>query len=171
MRKPYQSPGQDEKLILLYCPGRGLNSRPPAHRSFKNMVKASHALNHSATEAVFWLHKITYNSDNAVNPPNSKVWHYLPTLPLYNLMDFDTKEAGWRFVPVYRYLVGSGDSVTVHKEGGYCHSTPSPAFLSRDRGSPSPPMADTHQSPSLLSWRYTIDATFLASTHVTSPAH
>ena len=29
-------PGQDEKLILLYCPGRGLNSRPPAHRSFKH---------------------------------------------------------------------------------------------------------------------------------------
>ena len=26
----------DEKLILLYCPGRGSNSRPPAHRSFKN---------------------------------------------------------------------------------------------------------------------------------------
>ena len=42
MRKPYQSPGQDEKL--LYWPGRGLNSRPPAHRSFK------HALNHSAKE-------------------------------------------------------------------------------------------------------------------------
>ena len=36
MRKPYQSPGQDEKLILLYCPGLGLNSRPPAHRSFKH---------------------------------------------------------------------------------------------------------------------------------------
>ena len=36
MRKPYQSPGRDEKLILLYCPGRGLNSRPPAHRSFKH---------------------------------------------------------------------------------------------------------------------------------------
>ena len=36
MRKPYQSPGQDEKLILLYCPGRGLNSRPTAHRSFKH---------------------------------------------------------------------------------------------------------------------------------------
>ena len=33
MRKPYQSPGQDEKLILLYCPGQGLNSR---HRSFKH---------------------------------------------------------------------------------------------------------------------------------------
>ena len=36
MRKPYHSPGQDEKLILLYCPGRGLSSRPPAHRSFKH---------------------------------------------------------------------------------------------------------------------------------------
>ena len=26
----------DEKLILLYFPGRGSNSRPPAHRSFKH---------------------------------------------------------------------------------------------------------------------------------------
>ena len=26
----------DETLILLYYPGRGLNSRPPAHRSFKH---------------------------------------------------------------------------------------------------------------------------------------
>ena len=26
----------DEKLILLYCPGRGSNSRPPAHHSFKH---------------------------------------------------------------------------------------------------------------------------------------
>ena len=26
----------DEKLILLYGPGRGSNSRPPAHRSFKH---------------------------------------------------------------------------------------------------------------------------------------
>ena len=26
----------DEKLILLYCPGRGSNSRPSAHRSFKH---------------------------------------------------------------------------------------------------------------------------------------
>ena len=36
MRKPYQSPGSDEKLILLYCPGRGSNSRPPAPRSFEH---------------------------------------------------------------------------------------------------------------------------------------
>ena len=57
MRKPYQSPGQDEKLILLYCPGRGLNSRPPAHLA-SNMVKVSHALNHSATEAVCKLGKL-----------------------------------------------------------------------------------------------------------------
>ena len=26
----------DEKLILLHCPGQGLNSRPPAHHSFKH---------------------------------------------------------------------------------------------------------------------------------------
>ena len=26
----------DEKLILLYCPGRGSNPRRPAHRSFKH---------------------------------------------------------------------------------------------------------------------------------------
>ena len=36
VRKPYQSPGSDDKLILLYCPGRGSNSRPPAHRSFEH---------------------------------------------------------------------------------------------------------------------------------------
>ena len=33
----------DEKLILLYFPGRGLNSRPPARRSV-NMIKVSYAL-------------------------------------------------------------------------------------------------------------------------------
>ena len=56
MRKRYQSPGQDEKLILLYFPGRGLNSRLP-HTVASNMVRVSHALNHSAkgTRA----HKIT----------------------------------------------------------------------------------------------------------------
>ena len=55
MRKPYQSPGSDEKLILHNCPGRGSNSRPPAYRSFKHGqgVPPSHALNHSATAAVY----------------------------------------------------------------------------------------------------------------------
>ena len=33
----------DEKFILLFCPGRGLNSRPPAHRGV-NMIKVSYAL-------------------------------------------------------------------------------------------------------------------------------
>ena len=33
----------DEKLILLYCPGLGSNSRPSAHRSV-NMINMSHAL-------------------------------------------------------------------------------------------------------------------------------
>ena len=41
----------DEKLILLYCPGRGSNSRPPAHRSFKHGQGVPHP-NHSATAAV-----------------------------------------------------------------------------------------------------------------------
>ena len=50
MRKSYQSPGQDEKLILLYCPGRGLNSRPPAHRSFKHGQGVPRPLNQSATD-------------------------------------------------------------------------------------------------------------------------
>ena len=48
MRKPYQSPGSDEKLILLYCPGRGSNSRPPAHRSFEHgqgVPRATEAVN------------------------------------------------------------------------------------------------------------------------------
>ena len=33
----------DEKLILLYCPGRGSNSRPSARRRV-NMIKVSYAL-------------------------------------------------------------------------------------------------------------------------------
>ena len=51
MRKPYQSPGHDEKLILLYCPGRDWTHDLP-HTVASNMVKLSHALNHSATEAI-----------------------------------------------------------------------------------------------------------------------
>ena len=38
--KPFQS---DEKLILLYCPGRGSNSQPSARRGV-NMIKVSYAL-------------------------------------------------------------------------------------------------------------------------------
>ena len=35
MRETIPVTWSDEKLILLYCPGRESNSRPPAHRSFK----------------------------------------------------------------------------------------------------------------------------------------
>ena len=33
---PVTGSWSDEKLILLYCPGRGSNSRPSARRSFKH---------------------------------------------------------------------------------------------------------------------------------------
>ena len=36
MRKPYQSPGSDEKLILLYCPGPGIEL---PHTVASNLVK------------------------------------------------------------------------------------------------------------------------------------
>ena len=80
-------------------------------------------------------------------------YHYtISRLSVWKRQDYDLCQR--TAVPVYRYLVGSADSVTDHREGGYCHSTSSQAFLARDRGRPSPPMADTPQSPSLLSWRY-----------------
>ena len=50
MREPYQSPS-DEKLILLYRPV-GDRTHDFLHTVASNMVKVSHALNHSATAAV-----------------------------------------------------------------------------------------------------------------------
>ena len=52
MRKPYQSPGSDEELILLYIAPVGDRTHDLPHTVASNMVKVSHALNHSATEAV-----------------------------------------------------------------------------------------------------------------------
>ena len=49
MGKPYQSPGRMTKIFLLYCHGRGLNSRPSATIA-SNMVKVSNDLSQSATE-------------------------------------------------------------------------------------------------------------------------
>ena len=48
MRKTVPVTLSDEKLILLYCPGRGSNSRPTAHRSFKHGqgVPRSYPLGH-----------------------------------------------------------------------------------------------------------------------------
>ena len=43
----------DEKLILLYCSGRGSNSRPSARRSFKHGQGVLRS-NHSATAAVIF---------------------------------------------------------------------------------------------------------------------
>ena len=54
MRKPYQSPGSDEKLILLqvYIAPVGDRTHDLPHTVASNMVKVSHALYHSATEVV-----------------------------------------------------------------------------------------------------------------------
>ena len=52
MRKPYQSPGSDEKLIPILTPV-GDRTHDLPHTVASNMVKVSHALNHSATEAVY----------------------------------------------------------------------------------------------------------------------
>ena len=41
MRKPYQSPGSDEKLILLYCPV-GDRTHDLPHPVASNMFKVSH---------------------------------------------------------------------------------------------------------------------------------
>ena len=67
MRKPYQSPWSDEKLILLYCPGRGSNSRPPAHRSFEHGQGLGHGggiWNHPRpfTWVFFHFCRITHNA-------------------------------------------------------------------------------------------------------------
>ena len=51
----------DEKLILLYCPGRGSNSRPSAHRGFKHDQGVPRP-NHSATAAVLKVDCTNRNS-------------------------------------------------------------------------------------------------------------
>ena len=44
----------DEKLILLYCPGQGSNSRPPEHRGFKHGQGAPrpYSLGHNTSDSV-----------------------------------------------------------------------------------------------------------------------
>ena len=79
MRKPYQSPGSDEKLILLYCPV-GDRTHDLPHTVASNMVKVSHALNHSATEAVVNSHATSaYECELLV-----VTWHYLSSIRLDN---------------------------------------------------------------------------------------
>ena len=51
MRKPYQSPGRMTNSSYYIAPvGDSTHDLP--HTVASNMVKVSHALNHSATEAV-----------------------------------------------------------------------------------------------------------------------
>ena len=51
----------DEKLILLYCPGRGSNSRPPAHRSIKHGqgVLRPYPLGHGGGLLRVWVSVVT----------------------------------------------------------------------------------------------------------------
>ena len=51
MRKPYQSPGR-MKNSYYFFPRSGIELTTLPHTVASNMVKVSHALNHSATEAV-----------------------------------------------------------------------------------------------------------------------
>ena len=51
MRKPYQSPGRMKNSSYYIAPV-GVRTHDLPHTVASNMVKVSHALNHSATEAV-----------------------------------------------------------------------------------------------------------------------
>ena len=51
MRKPYQSPGQMKNSSYYIAPV-GVRTHDLPHTVASNMGKVSHALNHSATEAV-----------------------------------------------------------------------------------------------------------------------
>ena len=74
MRKPYQSPGSDEKLILLYCPGRGSNLRPPAHRSFEqrpiqHRVESERSINvnNKSVQCKYVLKCYMFNARSVIN--------------------------------------------------------------------------------------------------------
>ena len=54
MRKPYQSPGRMKNSSYYIAPvGDWTHDLP--HTVASNMVKVSHALNHSATELWMWM--------------------------------------------------------------------------------------------------------------------
>ena len=60
MRKPYQSPGRMKNSSYYVAPvGDGTHDLP--HTVASNMVKLSHALNHSATEAVIKYNGLTHS--------------------------------------------------------------------------------------------------------------
>ena len=65
MRKPYQSPGRMKNSSYYIAPvGDWTHDLP--HNVALNMVKVSHDLNHSATEAV-WLRWLVLTGQSHVN--------------------------------------------------------------------------------------------------------
>ena len=58
----------DEKLILLYCPGRGSNSRPPAHHSFNHEQGVPHpySLGHGGGDKAFFFDYLVYGSADPI---------------------------------------------------------------------------------------------------------
>ena len=49
----------DEKLILLYCPGRGSNSRPSAHRGFKHEQGVPRPYSLGPKTSLLWNFKLS----------------------------------------------------------------------------------------------------------------
>ena len=66
----------DEKLILLYCPGRGSNSRPSAHRGFKHGqgVPRPYSLGHGGGDC--GMNPKIFFKQHTVG--NTRVVHILP---------------------------------------------------------------------------------------------
>ena len=82
MRKPYQSPGRMKNSSYYIAPvGDWTHDLP--HTVASNMVKVSHALNHSATEAVYTKYTITFINNN--------IW--VTKLPFSVVLDTELKWA------------------------------------------------------------------------------
>ena len=97
----------DEKLILLYCPGRGSNSWPPAHRSFKHDQGVLRH-NHSATAAVVlcMLEQWAMYYQRSFRPSWSVfAEHYITPQP--ELSNFVTSFSLWSSYPRTRMEISS----------------------------------------------------------------
>ena len=60
MRKPYESPGRMKNSSYYIAPV-GDQTHDLPHAVASNMVKVSHALNHSATEAVKFIYTLHFS--------------------------------------------------------------------------------------------------------------
>ena len=80
----------DEKHILLYCPGRGSNSRPSARRSV-NMIKVSYALTTSIlTTSHGHVKRITVVAQTRDNTHCAGLGYMFPFLPNHVGVPFGT---------------------------------------------------------------------------------